>query len=110
MITELTQYQRLAMRTSNPDQPAQQRRMIAALGLAGEAGEVADLIKKEIGHRHGEDREKVRDELSDVLWYLAEIADCYGFQLSHIAQHNITKLVERYPDGFCPDRSKNRDT
>ena len=49
-----------------------------ALGLAGESGEVCDLLKKHWGHRQPLDREKLKKELGDVLWYVGAIADQFG--------------------------------
>jgi NTP pyrophosphatase (non-canonical NTP hydrolase) len=74
--------------------------LIWALGLAGEAGEVADLLKKVHGHGKPLDREQVKKELGDVLWYVANLADAHGFTLSEVAVTNVTKLRARYPRGF----------
>lgn len=49
------------------------------------------------------------EEAGDVLWYLAEIADALGITLEDIARRNIAKLRNRYPDGFDPERSRNRE-
>lgn len=79
-----------------------------ALGLNGEAGEVAEIIKKKIRRKRAPidwsdkdwneaDRERLRDELSDVLWYLAMLAENVG-GLDKVAQHNVEKLRVRYPD------------
>jgi NTP pyrophosphatase (non-canonical NTP hydrolase) len=62
------------------------------LGLAGEAGEVANLVKK----LTEEMREKLRDELGDVLWYIAACAHELGLTLSEIADHNVNKLAKRH--------------
>ena len=43
------------------------------------------------------------------MWYLAEIADALGVTLEDIARRNIDKLLKRYPDGFDPERSRNRE-
>lgn len=68
------------------------------LGLVGEAGEVANKIKKQI--RDGVDSdvtsEDIALELGDVLWYLALLADEYGFTLEEIASMNFTKVKQRY--------------
>ncbi len=101
----LNEYQELAMRTHVPD-PV--RLAAYGLGLAGESGEVCDLIKKHIGHGHDLDLGKVREELGDVLWYLAGLAEVLGLNLSDIAQTNIAKLARRYPDGFSHEASRNR--
>lgn len=77
-------------------------------GLTGEAGEVADLIKKHFGHGHELDLIKVNKELGDVLWYLSQLAEQFGLSLDDVAQANIDKLKKRYPDGFSEEASKNR--
>jgi NTP pyrophosphatase (non-canonical NTP hydrolase) len=63
------EYQTLAHRTAaTAGYTVMQALAVAGLGIAGEAGEVADLIKKEIGHGHPVDRQKILGELGDVLW------------------------------------------
>lgn len=81
-----------------------------AIGLAGEAGEVANLVKKGIFHRHGLDVDKVLDELGDVLWYVSSLCDELGFSLEDVMAYNIDKLRKRYPDGFNSEDSLNRTT
>lgn len=78
------------------------------LGITGEAGEVADLIKKEYFHQHPRNPEKIKDELGDVLYYLAMCASLYEWTLDEVAQHNMNKLAARYPNGFESERSINR--
>ena len=70
------------------------------LGLAGEAGEVANIVKK-IQRDHGgeiteEIRAKLKDELGDVLWYISACADELGLTLAEIAEFNVEKLAERH--------------
>lgn len=84
-------------------------RMVLGLGLTGEAGEVADIIKKEVGHDHPHDLQKIVLELGDVMWYVSEMARVHGVPLSRIVAENVTKLRARYPDGFDPERSLHRD-
>lgn len=72
----------------------------AGLGLAGEAGEFADLVKKHVYHHHPLDREKAIKELGDVLWYLALGARLLNVRLSEVARVNVEKLRARYPQGF----------
>ena len=73
------------------------------LGLVGEAGEVAEKIKKLIRDRGGiiDDgfRESVQKELGDVLWYLSQLATELGLNLDEIAQKNIEKLYSRLERG-----------
>lgn len=93
------EYQQLAMTTKNRniDTPLL---VISALGLAGEAGEVADEIKKWYGHGKSHDYTKAVKELGDVLWYCASVCDDLGLQLGDVMTANIDKLKQRYPDGF----------
>ena len=49
------------------------------------------------------------EELGDVLWYIFEGARVLGIDASEIAERNVIKLSKRYPDGFDPERSKNRN-
>ena len=79
-----------------------------ALGLAGEAGEVADYLKKVHLHGHGLDTNKVLGELGDVLWYVSALARAHGLTLADCANANARKLRGRYPDGFDPARSRSR--
>lgn len=70
------------------------------LGLAGEAGEVANIVKK-IQRDHGgvindEIRAKLLDELGDVLWYISACADELGLTISEIAKFNVGKLAKRH--------------
>lgn len=72
----------------------------SALGLAGEAGEVADIIKKS-QYRNGRlDRKRIREELGDVLWYLTAIADEMGVSLEDLAIANVEKLEKRHPERY----------
>lgn len=70
------------------------------LGLAGEAGEVANIVKKiqrdHDGVLNDEIREKLKDELGDVLWYISACADELGLTLDEIAEYNVQKLARRH--------------
>ena len=84
---------------------------MGGLGIAGEAGEVADLAKKQVFHAHPwntDVADKLEKELGDVLWYVAATADSIGVTLDEVATMNVEKLRARYPAGFDPERSKNR--
>ena len=67
------------------------------LGLCGEAGEVAEKIKKHM--RDGRSLVGVGLELGDVLWYISALADDLGITLEEIAQANIDKLASRMERG-----------
>ncbi len=83
--------------------------MYDALGLAGEAGELADYIKKWVGHGKKFDPEHVKKELGDQLWYINRmVVHRLGGTLLEIAQKNIAKLKARYPQGFSHRASEDR--
>lgn len=71
-----------------------------ALGLAGEAGEVIDDIKKRVFHGRKVPLEHTAEELGDVLWYVANIATAYNLNLEGILEENVRKLTARYPDKY----------
>lgn len=100
-------YQRAALRTANGANCV--NLMNAALGMAGESGEVADIIKKHTFQGHDLDVNHVAEELGDVLWYVAVGAEAIGLSLGEVAQRNVDKLKRRYPDGFDKSRSINRE-
>ncbi len=85
-----------------------ERLLLGGLGLAGESGEVVDLVKKARFQGHTIDVEKVKDELGDVMWYLALLCHTFGFSLEEIRQANVAKMHRRYPNGFEAERSINR--
>lgn len=103
----LTDYQLNALETWGDDGPLPPE-LCCGLGIAGEAGEVADLIKKEYFHGHPRNHEKVLEELGDTLFYLSTCAWYYGFSLEEVARANNEKLAKRYPNGFEVERSLNR--
>lgn len=105
---ELNVFQEKSKRTMNRGMEQYQALANYALGLTGESGEVVDHIKKAIFHGHALDVDKVEEELGDVLFYLSAIATTVGLSLDAIAQRNIEKLRQRYPEGFSEEASKAR--
>ena len=79
-----------------------------AIGVTGEAGEIAEVIKKGVFHQHGIDREKLLKEIGDTLWYLAGLCSVMDVDISTVMQQNIEKLRIRYPDGFNAEDSRRR--
>jgi NTP pyrophosphatase (non-canonical NTP hydrolase) len=82
------------------------------LGLAGEAGEVAEKIKKVIRDNDGkvteEKRGEIEKELGDVLWYVSQIASELGITLNDVAEKNIEKLYSRMERGKLSGSGDNR--
>ena len=105
----LNDYQNLAQRTSRTDLDAHGHLINAMLGLAGEAGECCDVVKKSLFQDNRDYHEKLIDELGDVMWYIAEATSALGVTMEGIAMHNVAKLRERYPHGFDPDKSLHRE-
>ncbi len=102
---DFDEYAKMQKRTS----PNGTNIVMVALGLTGESGEFADLVKKHMFQGHELDRDKMIEELGDVLWYIFEGARVLGIEASEIAERNIIKLKKRYPNGFDPEKSKNRN-
>jgi len=102
------EYQKKALRTASS---MTEKDMIlnGVLGLNGEAGEVADHIKKVRFQGHEMNKAHLADELGDILWYIAIMSEGLGFKLSEVMEMNVEKLKKRYPDGFSVEKSVNRD-
>lgn len=78
------------------------------LGLAGEAGETLDMIKKWVFHEKDLDMEHFKKELGDVMWYVAMICKSMEIDMDEVLQMNVDKLKARYPEGFDVERANNR--
>lgn len=104
----MDEYQSLAQRTANKSLSAAEHIENGVLGLCGEAGEVVDLYKKYRFQGHGLNHQSMGLELSDCMWYAAELSSGLGFRLSQLGRANIAKLMDRYPDGFEPEKSIHR--
>ena len=104
-----SEYQRLALRTLNPELDKDEMLLNSVMGLCGESGEAIDLVKKHRMHGHPFDRDKFAKELGDIAWYLAEAAAAIDMELDEVLQLNIDKLQKRYPQGFETERSIHRE-
>ena len=82
------------------------------LGLAGEAGEVADKVKKILRDKEGvfdqASKDAIKLELGDVLWYVAQLSSELGFELESVAQANLDKLANRASRGLISGNGDNR--
>jgi len=105
---EFNEYQELAMRTKGENKDFNMALIMGALGASGEAGEIADHVKKVVFHEHPLNINNLAKEMGDVMWYLAYLSDVIGVPLDKIADMNIQKLKDRYPDGFSSEASINR--
>ena len=103
------EYQEMAKTTAIYDK--KQQILYPALGLAGEAGEVANKVKKLIrdGYEKNKDyRTEISAEIGDVLWYCAVLADDIGCDLQTIANNNLVKLKDRMDRGVIGGNGDNR--
>jgi len=109
-MSDFNAYQRMAAKTAI--YPDEHRILYPALGLAGEAGEVANKVKKLI--RDGPDgrpedwREQISSEIGDVLWYCAALATDLNLTLGMIASQNEKKLSARKDAGTIGGSGDNR--
>ncbi len=99
-LTAFDEYQQAALRTTNPALGPDERLVDAAAGLAEEAGEVLGLVRKRVYQGRDAGRDRLVEELGDVLWCLAVAAHSLGIPLSEIASANEAKLRARHPHGF----------
>jgi NTP pyrophosphatase (non-canonical NTP hydrolase) len=105
---DFNEYQQRANETAI--YPEEYKLIYPTLGLAGEAGEVADKVKKIIrdGLSLVEEKEGIAKELGDVLWYIAAVARDIGYSLDDIAKMNIDKLESRKERGALQGNGDNR--
>lgn len=82
------------------------------LGLVNEAGEFAGKIKKIFRDKNGEfsdaDKEALKGELGDILWYLTQVCTNLGFTLEEVAEENLDKLFSRLERGKIQGSGDNR--
>ncbi|MCS6994291.1 MAG: nucleoside triphosphate pyrophosphohydrolase family protein [Anaerolineales bacterium] len=110
-LENFTAYQRESRKTwhlVHTDHPI----VYPTLGLVNEAGELAGKVKKIFrdkgGHISPEDREALKYELGDVLWYLAQIATELDLSLQEVAEANLTKLFSRLQRGTIQGEGDER--
>lgn len=111
MMMTFEEYQKKSRKTAKyPD--ADHNFIYPTLGLVGEAGEVAEKIKKVLrddgGEISSEKREEIKKELGDVLWYIAQVATELNLPLTEIAEYNIEKLTSRLERGMISGSGDNR--
>jgi len=108
---ECDDYQRAALRTAR-DREAPDEFMHLVLGLVGEAGEIAEKIKKLVRDKNSDlaqlDRDDMAAELGDVLWYTAVLAAFLDLPLNDIAQRNVDKLADRQRRSVLGGSGDNR--
>lgn len=80
----------------------------ALTGMQSELGEISGPINKWLFQEQRLDTEHVAEELGDLMWYAMELCHAFGWNMSDILKKNLEKIDKRYPDGFSPERSRER--
>lgn len=80
-----------------------------ALGLSGEAGEFADVFKKEFAYGKPPDIVNAMEEAGDMMWYIMGFCTINDIDFNKILEMNIAKLSARYPEKFTSEKALNRD-
>ncbi|MFZ1736087.1 MAG: nucleoside triphosphate pyrophosphohydrolase family protein [Candidatus Moraniibacteriota bacterium] len=91
------------------DIAGRERLLHAGIGLATESGEFLDALKKSIFYGKELDRVNLKEELGDVLWYMAIAMDALGTDFETEMEKNIKKLKARYGEKFSQDSAENRN-
>ena len=86
-----------------------QRLLHAGIGLATESGEFLDALKKHMFYGKELDTVNLAEEMGDLFWYCALIADELGVDFADVMATNIAKLKARYGDKFSEDKAEHRN-
>jgi len=104
----LNEYQELAGRTINRNLRKDEILRHALFEMCGELGEIHSIYQK-VYQGHKITMDDLKKEVGDLLWGIAEFCTVNGFTMDEIAEINIDKLKKRYPEGFDPEKSLNRE-
>ncbi|EQC46186.1 nucleoside triphosphate pyrophosphohydrolase family protein [Bacteriovorax sp. Seq25_V] len=104
--TESTNFQAMNERLNDD---GLKRLLHAGIGLSTEAGEFLDALKKHIFYGKELDKVNLAEEMGDLFWYMAIVADELGFEFEEVMERNITKLKARYGEKFSEEKAERRD-
>jgi NTP pyrophosphatase (non-canonical NTP hydrolase) len=104
--TESTDFQSMDQRLGDN---GTKRLLHAGIGLATEAGEFLDALKKHIFYGKELDRVNLKEEMGDLFWYMAIACDELGVEFEPLMERNIEKLKARYGEKFTENKAENRD-
>jgi NTP pyrophosphatase (non-canonical NTP hydrolase) len=105
----INDYQLKAARTCAKIDGAIMDDLHMVLGMQTEAAEIADVYKKTIAYKKPLDFVNIKEEVGDLMWYVANLCNMNGWDLREIMATNIAKLEARYPEKFTEEQAINRD-
>lgn len=106
-VVYLNEYQEAAVATAvYPNKGEIGGLIYTVLGMVGEAGELANKLKKHIRNGTPVNKDVLRDELGDVLWYVSAVSAELDARLEDVANENIDKLLQRKAEGTLKDRKE----
>ena len=94
---KIDEFQKISLRTMKIDENTISH---CSMGLAGETGEVIDIIKKHLYYEKELDKNHITEELGDIMFYLVNLASALDISMVNVLEQNIEKLNKRYPEGF----------
>jgi NTP pyrophosphatase (non-canonical NTP hydrolase) len=80
-----------------------------AMGLVTEAGEFMDVYKRKLAYKKDIDYVNLKEELGDILWYIANFCNINDWSIEELMDININKLRVRFPEKFTQDNALNRN-
>lgn len=105
----INEYQEKASRTCAKIDGAILDDLHMVLGMQTEAAEIADVYKKTIAYKKPLDFVNIKEEIGDIMWYIANLCNMNGWDLREILDVNIAKLEARYPNSFNSFDALNRN-
>jgi NTP pyrophosphatase (non-canonical NTP hydrolase) len=106
---DIKTYQKEARRTVSPLNTEIENLTHYILGISTEAGELLDILKKNIAYSKPIDYVNMKEEIGDIMWYIINLCDILCWDLEEIMETNINKLKVRYPDKFSNEKAINRN-
>ncbi len=98
-MINIKEYQEACQKTARMMDDKDKEICFWGLGVAGEAGDVASCIKKEVFHKNKSVRDGIKENIGDMMWYVAMICNFYGWSLDEVLSENLEKLKKRYASG-----------
>ena len=102
-------YPAIVLATRNNNLSREEELSNSLMGIAGEGGEIVDLMKKHLYQGHDFDEMKLMEETGDLLYYVVDLCVIlYGLDMTEVMLMNMDKLINRYPEGFSAEKSLHR--